>query len=211
MFGSIINYGAGNLASVKSVLENLNIKNKITNENSIIKKSDFLILPGVGSFPYAISSMKKKGLIDEILTHVQIKKKPILGICLGMQLFFSESDEIEFTKGLNFIKGNVSGNKNKKNKDHSSTNIGWYQLKKLKKNPIFNEISDDDFFYFLHSYKVNLGLSNKNLLAIEKQSQIAAVVKKQNILGFQFHPEKSGKAGVKIFKNFFNMIKKDIL
>ena len=101
MFGSIINYGAGNIASIKSALENLNINNKITNKKSIIKKSDFLILPGVGSFPYAISSMKKKGLIDEILTHVQIKKKPILGICLGMQLFFYESNEIEYTKGLN--------------------------------------------------------------------------------------------------------------
>tara|TARA_B100001093_G_scaffold501001_1_gene552135 strand:- start:914 stop:1549 length:636 start_codon:yes stop_codon:yes gene_type:complete len=211
MFGSIINYGAGNIASVKSALENLNINNKITNEKSIIKKSDFLILPGVGSFPYAISSMRKKGLIDEILTHVQIKKKPILGICLGMQLFFSESNEIEPTKGLNFIKGNILGNKNTKKKNNSSTNIGWYQLKKLKKDPVFNEISDDDFFYFLHSYKVNLGLSNKNLIAIEKQSKIAAIVKKQNILGLQFHPEKSGKAGIKIFKNFFNMIKKDIL
>ena len=116
MFGSIINYGAGNIASVKNALDNLNINNEITDKKLVIKKSDFLILPGVGSFPYAINSMKKKGLVDEILTHVLIKKKPILGICLGMQLFFSESDEIESTKGLNFIKGNVLGNRNIKKK-----------------------------------------------------------------------------------------------
>ena len=210
MNGSIINYGTGNISSIKNILNHFDIKNKLTNEKLEIRKSDFLILPGVGSFPYVIKKIKNSHLFEEIFKHTCIKKKPIIGICLGMQLFFSESNENEKIKGLNYIKGNVVENKKKK-KFSSPINIGWSNLKMIRKNPILNGITEKDFFYFLHSFNAKVDKKNNNLIAREKRNRVTAIIKKQNILGLQFHPEKSGKAGLKIFENFLNMMKKNLI
>jgi len=123
-------------------------------------------------------------------------------------MFFTTSDESTKTKGFNFIKGQIVKNKNVSHASNKDTiNIGWSKIKQIKKNKIFENIKSEDFFYFVHSYQLNNHPKNKSILAITQEKNIPAVVIKNNIVGLQFHPEKSGKPGLQILKNFLQLVK----
>jgi len=208
MKGVIIDYKSGNTGSLFNALSFLGVKCKLSCQKKDIQNCDFIILPGVGSFGPAVNILKKKKIYHLITKQVKIFKKPVLGICLGMQMFFTTSEEITQTKGFNFIKGNIVKNKNISHASNKDTiNIGWSKIKQIKKNKIFKNIKSEDFFYFVHSYQLNYQLKNKSILAVTQKKKIPAVVRKGNIVGLQFHPEKSGKPGLQILKNFLQIVK----
>lgn len=194
---AIIDYGAGNLFSVQNALSFIGEESVITGDKNEIRKADSLILPGVGAFPFAMKKLADTGLIDTIKN--EVKRKPLLGICLGMQMLLTESYEFERTEGLGFISGKVD-----KIPDMGLKipHMGWNSLKIVERdNPLMKNISDGDSVYFVHSY-----------MAFPKRSQLTAYcdygvevpafVHEGNCYGAQFHPEKSGDVGLQILKNF---------
>lgn len=144
---SIVDYGMGNLKSVENALDFLGIKSVITSEREVILNSDGIILPGVGAFPDAISNIKREG-IDKVLKEAVKKYKPLLGICLGMQLLFEESEEIKSCRGLGFLKGKIEKMKVNLKIPH----MGWNNLSFCKDSPILKEIKEDSYAYYVHSY-----------------------------------------------------------
>lgn len=197
---AIIDYGAGNIFSVKNALDYLGFENKLTDKKEDIEKADAIILPGVGAFPWAMNMLGLSGLIDTIKE--QAKIKPFLGICLGMQLLFEKSYEFEECKGLGLIGGYVD----KINEpDLVIPHMGWNKLVYNHDCPLFDGLGDDEYVYFVHSYKAFC--DNKKLYAYcEYGSKVPAVVSDgRYIFGCQFHPEKSGKTGLKILENFAKM------
>jgi|TARA_B110001452_G_C15221958_1_gene423610 imidazole glycerol-phosphate synthase subunit HisH len=200
---SILDYGVGNLNSIKNSLKHLNIKNRFINTKKQIKNSHSIILPGVGTFYHAMKNIKEKDLYDSLITHIKIKKKPVLGICLGMQLLFSESNEVTHQNGLNILKGKIKKINFVKKKNIHDLNVGWQKIQLKKKNILFNQIPNNENFYFLHSYAA-YDLNKKNIIATYKENnrQIITAINKDNTFGVQFHPEKSGKYGLKILENF---------
>jgi imidazole glycerol-phosphate synthase subunit HisH len=196
----IINYGMGNLGSLKNAFDFLNYKNEIVEDYKKVKRYDALILPGVGAFPKAMNMIKKKNFLNEIKNHTLIKKKKILGICLGMQILLSSSEEIDYTNGLDFIPGEV---KLLNLKNYSVPHVGWSQLKYNSNSLLFKKIDKRGFYYFDHSYYWYSNLMKKNIIAeISYEKKIAAVISKGNIFGVQFHPEKSQLPGLKLLENF---------
>ena len=160
---SILDYGVGNLNSIKNSLKHLNIKNRFINTKKQIKNSHSIILPGVGTFYHAMKNIKEKDLYDSLITHIKIKKKPVLGICLGMQLLFSESNEVTHQNGLNILKGKIKKINFVKKKNIHDLNVGWQKIQLKKKNILFNQIPNNENFYFLHSYAA-YDLNKKNQL-----------------------------------------------
>ena len=206
---AIIDYGVGNLLSLKMSIEFLGAKALITNDEKLILSSSHVILPGVGAFSKAMDLIKNLHL-DKILSNAKNNGCKILGICLGMQLLMNESEEFGINEGLKFINGKVISIQNDKkfNDDIKIPNIGWFNLQ--KKNTInhqfLNCIDKNDTFYFVHSFKVrpeqkDVCAFNINYNGVE----IPAVIMKDNILGVQFHPEKSGASGLKLIKNFMEL------
>jgi glutamine amidotransferase len=199
---SIIDYGMGNLHSVVNALNKLNIDCQITDNPQKILNSDGIILPGVGAFPQAIEYIKEKKL-DKVINAAVKKQIPLLGICLGMQLLFEESDEFGSHQGLGYIKGNVS----KLEIDYKIPQVGWNNLQITNESPILNGITEKDYVYFVHSFYATV-TNKKNLNAyVDYGSKVAAIVSNENVYGFQFHPEKSGEVGLKLLKNFGELIK----
>lgn len=199
---AIVDYGMGNLKSVQNVLDFLKIPSTITDREDEILNAKGVILPGVGAFPDAMKYIKNKKL-DEVIKKVVKANKPILGICLGMQLLFDESDEVEKTKGLGFIKGTIK----KLEVDLKIPHMGWNNLKINKNSPLLKGVKEDSYVYFVHSYCAVL--KNKDVLNsyCEYSVKVPAIVSSDNIYGIQFHPEKSGDVGMKILKNFGELIK----
>ena len=200
---ALIDYGSGNLQSAYKALELAakNKKNKIfvTSKSKDLLNADKIVLPGVGTFFDCMKGLKSiPGMID-ILNEVVIqKKKPFLGICVGMQLLATEGKEKGNHKGLGWIKGKVI--KLKKNKKIKIPHMGWNSVKTLIQHPIIKKKKFES--YFVHSYNF-ICEDKKNLLAIsDYKQQITAIVGKDNIIGTQFHPEKSQKNGIEILKNF---------
>ena len=180
---AIIDYGAGNIFSVKNALDYLGFENKLTDKKEDIEKADAIILPGVGAFPWAMNMLGLSGLIDTIKE--QAKIKPFLGICLGMQLLFEKSYEFEECKGLGLIGGYVD----KINEpDLVIPHMGWNKLVYNHDCPLFDGLGDDEYVYFVHSYKAFC--DNKSLYAYcEYGSKVPAVVSDgRYIFGCQFHP-----------------------
>ncbi len=197
---AIIDYGAGNIFSVKNALDFIGLKNILTDKKSEIENADGIILPGVGAFPSAMNMLKEKGLIEII--RKQAYQKPFLGICLGMQLIFEKGFEFEETEGLSLIEGTVE---KMEPKDLSIPHIGWNKLEILNPCPLTNGLSESEYVYFVHSYKAVC--RDEYISAYcEYGEKVPALVFKDNIFGAQFHPEKSGKAGLKILKNFGEML-----
>jgi len=195
---SIIDIKMGNLKSIKEACNHVGLKCAITNKPKIINASKCIILPGVGSFPQAMKNLKKLKLVDTIYNFNK-SKKLIIGICLGMQLLFEESLEIKQTRGLGLIKGKVtrSSFNNKK-----TINIGWEKVFVRKKNALLSKKNTNKKFYFIHKYFCQP--KNKyNILAHSKfnNSLFCAAIKFKNIEAYQFHPEKSGLNGLKIYNN----------
>jgi glutamine amidotransferase len=206
---SIIDYGTGNIKSIFRVFKKFEVSVDIVSKPEEIQKSTHLILPGVGAFPKAMELLNKKNLIAEIKNHT-LKEKPLLGICLGMQLLFSSSDEITRTDGLNLIKGRVVKlpNSEIKDKRFKIPNVGWHNIKinktSLDKSKYIG--LSDLKFYFVHSFFCETENDKDNLFHIKfNKKKICVVAKKDNIMGTQFHPEKSGENGFKLIEIFLKI------
>ena len=201
---ALIDYGSGNLQSAYKALELVsNCKKKIfiTSNSKDLLKADKIILPGVGAFADCMKGLKSiSGMIDVLNEVVLEKKKPFLGICIGMQLLATEGKEKGNHKGLGWIKGKVI--KIKKNKKIKIPHMGWNTVKVISKHPILKRKKFES--YFVHSYNF-VCRDKKNIIATcDYQQKITAIVGKENIIGTQFHPEKSQKIGLEILKNFIS-------
>lgn len=194
---AIIDYGAGNLFSVKNALSYLGEPCSITSDSKEIEQADSMILPGVGAFPYAMDMLSRAGLTDVICR--EAKKKPLLGICLGMQMLFEEGHEFEKRKGLSLIPGSVEPIPDCGLK---IPHMGWNQLRLLQpEHPLLKGISPGDCVYFVHSY---LACTEQTYIAADcgYGVPVPALVTNGNVFGAQFHPEKSGEVGLQILRNF---------
>lgn len=180
----------------------LGIKSVITSEREVILNSDGVILPGVGAFPDAINNIKKDG-IDKVLKEAVRKDKPLLGICLGMQLLFEKSEEIKSCRGLGFLKGKIEKMKVNLKIPH----MGWNNLSFRKDSPILKGIKEDSYVYYVHSYYAKIEEEGILNAYSQYEIEVPGIVSKSNIYGIQFHPEKSGDIGLKILSNFGEMIK----
>jgi len=209
---AIIDYGMGNLKSVSKAFETIGKKVEVTNNPKVIKKAEAIILPGVGAFGRGMDNLKKLKLIPLIYEVVK-EDKPILGICLGLQLLFTKSYEHGIHKGLDIIKGEV-----KRFKGVKIPHMGWNQVKIRKpetsaegrsaygrrnqKPELFKDIPDNSYFYFVHSYYVVP--DDKRIISATTGygQEFASAIVKDKIFGVQFHPEKSGESGLKFLENF---------
>ena len=196
----IIDYGVGNLFSLKSSLDSIGAETVISGDIDVIKKASKIILPGVGAFCDAVKKLKDSSLFDLIIEEAN-NKKPILGICLGMQMLFEKSFENGEYEGLGLIKGEVRPIKEIIPDDYKVPQIGWNYLKfNNEKHPLFKYIKEEDYVYFVHSY---YGAFCDSMIAYtEYGAPITAAVAKDNVMGCQFHPEKSGDVGLSILKAF---------
>lgn len=198
---AIVDYGAGNIFSVKNALDYLGFESELVSDTDKIKSADAVILPGVGAFPAAMSMLKKSGLVDTIKE--ESAKKPFLGICLGMQLIFEKGYEFEECDGLGLISGSV---RKMEEKDLIIPHMGWNKLEKLNDCPLLENIGDNEYVYFVHSYKAHC--DDRNISAYcEYGGRVPALVYDgEYVYGAQFHPEKSGETGLKILRNFGGLI-----
>jgi glutamine amidotransferase len=199
---TIIDYNTGNLGSIQNMLAYLGIESQITCDISFIQDAKKLILPGVGHFDYGIQQLRKSRLIEVLTKKVIDEKTPILGICLGVQLL-TEGSEEGTEKGLGWIKGKtVSFDKTKLNPNQKIPNMGWADVKSYGHSKLFENMPDDPRFYFVHSYHLKLDDPVNCLVTSKYGYNFAAGIEKENILGVQFHPEKSHKFGMKLLENF---------
>lgn len=193
---AIIDYGAGNLFSVKNALDFLNIENKITDKAEDLRSADRLILPGVGAFPDAMRMLGESGLIDTIKS--EVARKSLLGICLGMQMLFEKGYEFEETDGLGLIEGSV---KLMTPENLPIPQIGWNALEFNEPCKLLENCKNGDYVYFVHSYAADC--PSKNVAAYcDYGMKVPALVFSGNVYGAQFHPEKSGDVGLEILKKF---------
>ncbi len=196
---AVIDYGAGNLFSVQNALNYLNIENKITNNADDLRNADRLLLPGVGAFPDAMKMLGETGLIDVIKE--EVNKKPLMGICLGMQMLFEKSYEFGETEGLGFIPGSVEL---MTPPDLLIPQIGWNKLEMNKKHKLMENLGDNPYVYFVHSFAAVCNSANVASYT-DYGGRVPACVFRGNVCGCQFHPEKSGETGLQILRNFAEM------
>lgn len=193
---AIVDYGVGNLKSVTNAMKYVGLDTQITNNPSVLERADAIILPGVGAFPDAAERLRNSGLDRELLD--QSSKKPILGICLGMQLLFDTSEEIRDCAGLGLIEGGVK----RIETDRKLPHIGWNRLTFQNDRSLFQGLDDGAFVYFVHTF-CGIAAKEEDVSArTEYGSSIVAAVSHGNVYGCQFHPEKSGEVGLQILKNF---------
>ena len=192
----VVDYGMGNLRSVSKALESVGAKTKVTSKPEDIISASAIVVPGVGAFRRGMDNLRKYGLSSVIIESIN-KNKPFLGICLGLQLLFTESEEHGICKGLNIIEGNVR----KFSTQVKIPHMGWNQIK-VKTTTLFDGIPDNSYFYFDHSYYVEPKDKNTVIATTEYGENFASAVNKDNVWGVQFHPEKSSTLGLKILKNF---------
>lgn len=202
---AIIDYGMGNLKSIKNALYLLNIESVITSDKEVIKNSAAIILPGVGAFKQAMDNLKEQGL-DTLIKEVAKEGKFILGICLGMQLLFEKGFEGEEEEGLGLLKGNIK--KLQPKERVKIPHMGWNRLIANNKDKNFSNLSSGRFIYYVHSFMAT-DYEDNDLVAYSNYGglKIPGIVRKDNIIGMQFHPEKSGETGLNLLKEFGEMIK----
>lgn len=200
---AIIDYGVGNLFSLSCSFSAIGAETVITGDEAVIKAADRLVLPGVGAFGDAARKLRECGLYDIIKREAE-NGKPLLGICLGMQLLFERSFEYGIHEGLSLLKGDIVPMEERIDKSLKIPHIGWNKLKFTKDSPLFKYINDGDFVYFVHSYFAE-NCDDSLAATTDYGKDLTAVVSKGNIFGCQFHPEKSGETGLKILRAFCEM------
>lgn len=204
---AIIDYGVGNLFSLTASLDYLGAETKVTGKKEDIQKADRIILPGVGAFEDAIDKLEATGLVDTIKREAE-KGKPLLGICLGMQLLFDESHEYGLHKGLGLVKGVVASiDDDLKTKDIYNLkvpHIGWNALSFSQEEPLFKYIDQGDYVYYVHSF-YGKQCEDSTIAYSMYGIKITGAVRNGNVYGTQFHPEKSGKVGLNILKAFMEV------
>ena len=197
---AVIDYGVGNLFSLTSSLNSVGAECVITGDVCEIRKADKIILPGVGAFSDAKRKLSESGL-DKVICDEVRRGKPILGICLGMQMLFERSFEYGEHEGLGLLRGSVVAMEQRIPKELKIPHIGWNALNVRKEHPIFKYVNEGDFVYFVHSYYAT-DCEESLLASSEYGENLTAAVALGNITGTQFHPEKSGEVGLKILKAF---------
>jgi len=205
---TIVDYNSGNISSVinsfKEVAQD-RVNVEVTSDLNNIKSSDKLVLPGQGSFKSCVDALNKiDGLTETLNEFVITNKKPLLGICVGLQMFADIGYEETETKGLSWISGKVSKIDNQNGK-FKLPHIGWNQIDIIKDSKIFQNIENNSHMYFVHSYEFIPNDKSLIVATTDYSSNIVCSVEKENIFGTQFHPEKSDKLGLQIIKNFLNL------
>ena len=197
---AIVDYGVGNLFSLRSSFDRIGAQTVVTSSPDVIRAADKILLPGVGAFEDAIKKLRDSGL-DRVVCEEAKKGKPLMGICLGMQMLFEYSYEYGKHEGLGLLKGSVIGMEGTLPKELKIPQIGWNGIKIKAEHPIFKYVKDGDFVYFVHSYYAD-GCDESLLATTEYGKEITAAVALGNVCGTQFHPEKSGEVGLSILKAF---------
>lgn len=201
---AIIDYGAGNLFSVKNALDYLGEANTISSDADEIRRADALILPGVGAFPDAMRKLNASGLVSVLKEEAE--KKPLLGICLGMQALFEEGYEFTKTPGLGFIPGKVDLIRFREGKRYKLPHIGWNQLEIFRPSALLKGLKTGDSVYFVHSFMAYTE-PEYTAATCDYGTDVTAFVERGNVYGAQFHPEKSGEVGLQILRNFGGLVK----
>ena len=207
---AVIDYGVGNLFSLLSSLKYVGLDTKLTNDIEEIKNAKGIILPGVGAFRDAIGNLEKYGLKETLISEAK-NGKPFLGICLGMQMLFEKSYEYGEYEGLGLINGTVEEIKKyiPENSDLKIPHMGWNSLiinERFKDDKILKDVDNNEYVYYVHSYFAKTDM--KNIVTYsEYGTKIPGIVKNENVYGMQFHPEKSGDTGLKLLKNWGELIK----
>jgi imidazole glycerol-phosphate synthase subunit HisH len=200
---AIIDYGMGNLHSVAKAVERLGFEAVVTSEERVLMEADGAILPGVGAFGDAMEHLRSSNL-DEAVLHYANTGKPLLGICLGMQLLFTSGEEHGSNEGLNLLPGRVVRFKG----DYKIPHMGWNRLEFKQPSPLFHDLQEGHV-YFVHSFHALPERQEDLLATTDYHQQVTAIVGRDNIFGMQFHPEKSGEVGMKLLGNFLNLCKKN--
>ena len=205
---TIVDYNSGNISSVINSFTEVakgTVNLEVTSDYKKIKSSDKVVLPGQGSFKSCIDALNSiNGLTDTLSEFVMIDKKPLFGICVGLQMFANIGYEETETKGLGWIPGKVSKIDNKNGK-YKLPHIGWNQINIVKDSKIFNDVENNSHMYFVHSYEFIPEDKNIITATTDYSTNFVCSVEKENIFGTQFHPEKSDKLGLKIIKNFISI------
>ena len=205
---TIVDYNSGNISSVMNSFKEVSkgkVNIAVTSDLNKIKSSDKVVLPGQGSFKSCVDALNSiSGLVNTLNEFVISNKKPLLGICVGLQMFADIGYEETETRGLGWISGKVSKINNQNGK-YKLPHIGWNQINIVKESKIFKDIENNSHMYFVHSYEFVPKDKNVISATTEYSSKIVCSVEKENIFGTQFHPEKSDKIGLKIIDNFINL------
>jgi glutamine amidotransferase len=199
---AIVDYGMGNLGSISNMLKKIGVQSAISSDPLVIEEAEKLILPGVGAFDLGMKNLSQRSLVEKLKSQVMERKKPILGLCLGMQLFTRSSEEGQLP-GLGWLNARTvrftfSGPEANLKIPH----MGWNTLQILRSHPLLNDLGPDARFYFDHSYHVICNGNDSVLATTTYGYDFPSIVAQGNILGAQFHPEKSHKFGMKLLKNF---------
>jgi len=193
---AIIDYGMGNLHSVSKAVERLGCEMVVTADPAVIMAADGAILPGVGAFGDAMQNLRETGL-DTVVRDYAASGKPLLGICLGMQLLFDESEEHGSHDGLKLLPGKVVRFRG----DYKVPHMGWNKLQFAQQSPLLKDL-EEDYVYFVHSYHVKPEQASDLAAATDYYQPVTAIVGRDNVYGMQFHPEKSGELGMRLLANF---------
>ena len=200
---AIVDYGVGNLFSLKSSFAAIGVEVVVTDDPAVLSAADQIVLPGVGAFEDAAAKLRATGLVD-VLKSLAASGKPLLGICLGMQMLFEKSYEYGEHEGLGLIPGAVRPIADVIPADYKIPHIGWNALCFKRESPLFARIKDGDFVYFVHSYYA-ADCSESVIATAEYGAELTAAVAYRNVYGCQFHPEKSGDVGLRILRAFSQM------
>ena len=199
----IIDYGMGNLRNVQKGFEKIGFEARLTRNKNEIGRASAIVLPGVGAFKDCVENLEKYGLVEPLLRSIE-KGKPYLGICLGLQILFSESEEFGSHKGLDLIKGKVV--RFVPDPEHKVPHMGWNTIEKEKEGPLLQGIESGDFFYFVHSYYVIPDKTQWISSFTTYGKPFVSSIWKENLFATQFHPEKSQQKGLRILENFVKSI-----
>ena len=197
---AIIDYGVGNLFSLRSSFAAIGQEAAVTNDIDEIRRADRLILPGVGAFRDAAEKLRASGM-DRVVKEETAKGKPLLGVCLGMQMLFERSYEYGVYEGLGLLKGEIRPIAERIPAGLKIPQMGWNALKIVKDSPLLKYTREGEYVYFVHSYSA-VGCDDSLLASTEYGAELTACVGKDNVFGCQFHPEKSGEVGLRILKAF---------